>query len=143
MSNEHQSGVLNQIDCCADNKHQGLEGRSSVFGPPEITLMLWKRTAHVISLVVFEAVSLHHRLLSDGYRLAYHCPKEHREPFFQSMEVLFLDTGQAIPCQSERLDAIVWIENLNDIPATVPEDFPAFPVLMGHYVLDLVIADPS
>jgi hypothetical protein len=59
------------------------------------------------------------------------------------MEMLFLDTSQIIPFPSERLDAMVWIEDLNDIPATVPDDFPVFRVFIAPNVLDIVIADPS
>jgi hypothetical protein len=56
------------------------------------------------------------------------------------MKVAFLDTGQTVPFPSEPLDAMVWIENLNDITATVPDDFPVFPVLIRHNVLYLAMA---
>jgi hypothetical protein len=59
------------------------------------------------------------------------------------MEMLFLDTGQAIPFPSERFDAMLWIEDLNDIPAIGPDEFPVFRVLITRNVLNLVIADPS
>jgi hypothetical protein len=59
---------------------------------------------------------------------------------FQSVEMLLLDMGKAVPLATERLAAMIWIENLNNISATVPDDFPASRVLITHNVLYLVIS---
>jgi hypothetical protein len=94
-----KSAVLNQIFCCADDKDQGPEGRIPVFGPPDITPVLWEGKARVISQAVVDSVLTHGGLPFDGYRLADQCPKKPYESLFQSMEMLFLDTLKIEPLE--------------------------------------------